>query len=107
MPPRKSIKSETTPATMLRRDLDALRRDFRATVKAYSAQVEATLDRLIVRIKTAELERSISEESKYPEMRDASAAIRKLCLKPLKGRRKDLKKIDLLVSDLDDLMNGW
>ncbi len=98
-------KAETTPATLLRRDIDKLRRDFKATVKAYSSQVEASLERSTARLRAAELTGAALKESRYPEMRDASSAIRRLNLKPEKGRRKDLKKIDMMAADLEDLLN--
>lgn len=105
---KKSPTAEATPATMLRRDIEGLRKDFRVAVKAYSAQVEEACNRLLAKVRAIELTGAAAAgKSCHFEMRDASAAIRSLQLRPAKGRRKDLKKIDQLVADLEQALADW
>jgi len=45
--------------------------------------------------------------AKMRDLRDMLTLLRKFSIKPEKGRRKDLKKIDALVGDLTMLIEQW
>lgn len=102
----KTASEDVSPALLLQRDFEILRKEFRATVKTYAAQVESDITDLVSRVEKEGAAKKISAE-RMRDFRDVSAAIQKLKIKPQKGRRKDLKKIDLLVADLKELTSSW
>ncbi len=93
---------EASPARSLIIDLVSLRRTLRQTGRAYLRRLEAEID---------EVEAWASEQAKEPELPkarirdlgDMITLVRKIDSKPLKGRRRDLKKIDATVGDLREL----
>ena len=92
-------KRETSPATMLADELAALRRDLRATIRAYAARLEIDLAESMATIVSSKGAETLSRERLH-EIRDLTIMLRKRKLKPEKGRRKDLRKIDSLIRDL-------
>ena len=91
-------KGETSPATMLAEELASLRRDLRATIRAYAARLEIDLAESIA-IASSKGAETLSRDQVH-EIRDLTIMLRKRKLKPEKGRRKDLCKIDSLIRDL-------
>ena len=92
-------KRETSPATMLAEELASLRRDLRATVRAYAARLEIDLAESLAAIASSKGAETLSRDQVH-EIRDLTIMLRKRKLKPEKGRRKDLRKIDSLIRDL-------
>ena len=103
---QKSTPGEVSPSDLLQKDLEQLRKEFRATIRNYVAQVESDIGELVARIEREGGARKVSQ-ARMRDFRDVSAAVKKLKLKPEKGRRKDLKKIDLLVADRKELTESW
>src|SRR6266516_2542257 len=95
-------KRETSPATMLAEELAALRRDLRATIRAYAARLEIDLAESMATIVSSKGAETLSRERLH-EIRDLTIMVRKRKLKPEKGRRKDLRKIDSLIRDLHSI----
>ena len=100
------MKKEVTPVTLLQDELQALRRDLRTTARAYISRLESEL------LASMSVVGSLAHADQLPgaklhEVRDFAIMVRKRSLKPEKGRRKDLRKIDSLISDLHPLtQNG-
>jgi len=94
---------ETSPVHVLETELAKLRRDLRATVRAYASRLEMNLAEsraALVSLKPAdELPRE-----RLSEIRDLMIHVRKRKLRPEKGRRKDLRNIDSLIEDVRLLM---
>ena len=93
---------ETSPARLLATELERLRRDLRTTVRAYAARLEIGLAE-----SRAALESNKSTDlprERIHQLRDLTILVRKRKLKPEKGRRKDLRKIDSLIEDLQLLV---
>ena len=88
-----------SPARHLERELRALRSELRATIRAYAAKLEIDLAESTAAIAAAPPPDSLSREQIH-EFRDLVALLRKRKLKPLKGRRKDLRKLDSLISEV-------
>lgn len=85
---------------MLAGELAVLRRDLRKTIRAYAARLEIDLaESMAVSSKRAE---TLSREQLH-DIRDLTIMVRKRKLKPEKGRRKDLRKIDSLIHDLHSI----
>jgi len=90
---------ESSPVTMLESELHALRRDLRATAKAYLARLENDLLVCLAALRSYGPIEHVSREMLH-QIRDLTIIVRNRKLKPEKGRRKDLRKIDSLIVDL-------
>ena len=87
-------------------EIERIRGLFREAVAAYSARFEEDLDELRIKIQ------SLSQVDKLPhgrlrELRDMLTLLRNATVKSSKGRRKELKKLDALVADLQMLTEAW
>ena len=97
---------EVSPMKSLAEELDFVRKSFRESIDVYSARVEAQLNQ----IRDAVLEQTKNPKlpaSHIRDLRDMITLCRTLDLKPEKGRRKDLKKIDTLVEELQLMIQHW
>jgi len=90
---------ETSPVHVLAHELDKLRRDLRATVRAYAARLEINLAESRAALGSLNPVEDLPRE-RLTEIRDLMIHVRKRKLKPEKGRRKDLRKIDSLIEDV-------
>jgi hypothetical protein len=100
---RRRTSVESSPLTMLESELRALHHDLRTVAKAYIARLENDLLVCIAALRSYGPVDQIRREL-LQEVRDLTIVIRKRRLKPEKGRRKDLRKIDSLVGDLVSTM---
>ncbi len=97
---RKGYKpSATSPLNLLHDELRGLRRDLRSTVRAYTARLEIALAESTAAIASMAAAKSLPLAPLH-ELRDLMALLRKRKLKPEKGRRKDLRKLDVLIDEL-------
>jgi uncharacterized protein YfkK (UPF0435 family) len=97
---------EVSPMKSLAEELDFLRKLFRETVQAYSTRVETQLNQ----VRDSVLEQAKNQNlppAQIRDLRDMITLCRTLDLKPEKGRRKDLKKIDTLVEELHLMVQNW
>ena len=97
-------KPETSPVRQLQLELQELRRELRTTARAYTRRLEdelvATTDALSRYAPAEKLNRE-----QLHRVRDLAIMVRQRRLRPEKGRRKDLRKIDSLISDLRPLVD--
>lgn len=103
MPPN----TEASPAKSALEELEFLGNSFREAAERYVTTVEA--DILVVRRAIEDLQKSKARTSpdRIRDLRDMLTIMRRLEIKPEKGRRKDLKKIDLLLQELVELCANW
>jgi hypothetical protein len=97
---------QVSPVKSLAEELDFLRKAFRETIAVYSTRVETQLNQL----RDAVLEQTKNHDlppAQIRDLRDMITLCRTLDLKPEKGRRKDLKKIDTILEDLDLITQTW
>src|SRR4051812_39785812 len=97
--------SETSPARLLEEELAQLRRDLRTTIRAYGARLEIGLAETRAALASIKPAENLSRE-RLNQLRDMTILVRKRKLKPEKGRRKDLRKLDLLIEDLHLLIQA-
>jgi hypothetical protein len=90
---------ESSPVTMLESELQALHRDLRTTAKAYINRLENDLLVCLAALRSYGPIEQVSREILH-QVRDLTIIVRNRKLKPEKGRRKDLRKIDSLIVDL-------
>jgi hypothetical protein len=79
--------------------LAVLRRELRETLHAYEARLEIMLAEIANEVTTLKTAKRLSREQ-LDQIDSAVALLRKRKLKPEKGRRKDLRKIEKLTNDL-------
>jgi hypothetical protein len=95
---------ETSPIRHLQLELQELRRELRTTARVYAKRLEHELI-----LTTAALDRYAPAEKLNREqlhrIRDFAIMVRQRRLRPEKGRRKDLRKIESLISDLRPLVD--
>jgi hypothetical protein len=94
-----SFARGTSPTRHLAIELEALRRDLRTTLRAYAAGLEIDLAESAAAIAAAPQPEDLPRERQH-EIRDLTMLVRNRRLKPEKGRRKDLRKIDALIAEL-------
>ena len=102
MKQRRHKRSEVTPATILARELEALRRDLRATIRAYVARLEIDLAESTQAIASVKNGENLSRERLH-DIRELMILVRNRKLKPQNGRRKDLRKVDSLIRDVHSI----
>jgi hypothetical protein len=104
MKKRKARGRETSPVRHLRLELEELRRELRTTARVYTQRLEQELI-----LTTAALDRYAPAEKLNREqlrrVRDFAIMVRQRRLRPEKGRRKDLLKIESLISELRPLLD--
>ena len=98
-------RGETSPVRMLESELQFLRRDLRATVRAYAARLEIGLSESAAALNSYKPAEELSRERLH-QVRDLTIMLRNRKVKPAKGRRKDLRKIDSLITDLHLFMQN-
>jgi hypothetical protein len=101
---KKKEGREISPVTMLTDELASLKRDLRKTVRAYAARLELDLAESAAAVALSKRANSLSRERLH-DIRDLTIMVRKRKLKPEKGRRKDLRKIDSLIRDLRSIIH--
>ena len=94
---------DASPVKSLASEILALRRDLRATVRAYALRLDHDLIATATALKSYGPVDKLSQERLH-RVRDLTIMLRTRRLKPKKGRRKDLRQIDTLISDLQPLV---
>jgi len=87
---------------MLTDELDSVRRDLRRTIRAYVTRLELDLAESIAAVTRYKRGEELSRERLH-DIRDLTIMMRKRKLKPEKGRRKDVRKLDSLIRDLHSI----
>ena len=100
------MKTSASPIKSAVDELAALRRLFRLTLKNYATAVETDLERLRGEIAAQGTGARLSVD-RVRDARDILTLLRTLDLKPAKGRRRDLKKIEGVVEEVQGIVKNW
>lgn len=100
----KSDGSEASPSKAVMSELQDLRAELREAASSYAARLDAEIERVRVAVEAAGGDTS---GAKIRDLRDMLTLLRHRQVKADKGRRKDLKKIESVVSDLAMLIENW
>lgn len=93
--------------------LGHLRGAFRESAESYAARIEGDLSSIVRAVRLAAgPEAARTRKGELPErvrhdLRDMQALLADLRLKPAKGRRKDLHRVEELVADLLARTSEW
>jgi len=103
----RSNASDASPAKSLARELRTLKRDLREVSRHYIQRIEAELVEVQEAVSALETAETEIPSNRIRDLRDMLILLRRLQIKPDKGRRKDLKKIDSTVGDLRLFLDNW
>jgi hypothetical protein len=84
-----------------------LRKTFRDLVAAYTAQVEGEITGLLDLVKSDAQARRKLPAGRAHDLRDMLSLLRNLEIKPAKGRRRDLKKVESAIEELRRIVERW
>jgi len=101
----KSDEMEASPAKSVLKELETLRGLLKETLAAYGTRLDEELQKIGGTVE-AKAQEKISQ-ARLRDMRDMLTLLRTLQVKPDKGRRKDLKKLDSVIGDLSMLIEHW
>jgi hypothetical protein len=108
------VKHEPKPRTAaalplkpVAEELAFLRKSFKELIAAYSANVEGDIARLQTTLSEETASKKKLPASRMPDLRDMLMMLRNFDIKPAKGRRRDLKKIENLVEELRLIVERW
>ena len=115
--------AQASPYKSAAEELDTLRKTFRLACQHYAKRIDMEIIRLRERVAwagerqmTADGKRGSGRQSAKNagagqdhlyDLRDLTTLLRTLDIKPVAGRRKDLKKIESLVDELRLLVERW
>lgn len=83
---------------------------FRTTIHQTLSTYEAKLNEELTVLKTAvegKLQESENRQGQLRDLRDMLTVLRTVDVKPEKGRRKDIKKLEGVVEDLKIIAENW
>jgi hypothetical protein len=98
--------SNASPMKSAGEELDHLRKTFREITASYSARVEGEIEQIREAVGAEEKKKKIPT-ARMRDARDIITLVRTLDVKAEKGRRRDLKKIDLLIEELRRFVENW
>ena len=103
----KSKPASALPLATVAEELAFLRKTLRDLVAAYGAAVEGEIARLHTLVSAEAASKKKLPASRAPDLRDMLMLLRSLDVKPAKGRRRDLKKLENTVAELRAIADRW
>jgi len=100
------IEVTASPMKSAGEELDFLRKIFREIIASYAHRIEGEIAQIREAVGAEEKKKKLSS-SRLRDARDIITLIRTLDVKTEKGRRRDLKKIDVLLEELNRFVENW
>ena len=95
------------PLQTVAEELAFVRKTFRDLVTTYAGQIESELTEMHAVVVAEAASKKKLPGSRTTDLRDMLMLLRSLEVKPAKGRRRDLKKVETLVEDLKAIVDRW
>jgi hypothetical protein len=95
------------PLETVAEELAFVRKTFRDLISTYASQIESDLTQMHDLVVAESGSKKKLPGSRTTDLRDMLMLLRSLEVKPTKGRRRDLKKIETLVEELRNIVNRW
>ncbi len=95
------------PFKTVAEELTFLRKTFRDLVATYSAQLEGEIAHLQGIVQSDGESKKKLPGSRATDLRDMLMLLRSTEVKPSKGRRRDLKKVENLIEELRTIVERW
>ena len=102
-----SKPASALPLKTVAEELAFLRKSFRDLVTAYASQIEAEITQLHSTVNAGAESKRKLPASRAHDLRDMLMLLRSLEIKPAKGKRRDLKKVENLVEELRTIADRW
>ncbi|MEP6669915.1 MAG: hypothetical protein ABJF10_12225 [Chthoniobacter sp.] len=95
------------PFKTVAEELTFLRKTLRDLVGTYAAQLEAEIAHLHATVIADGESKKKLPGNRVSDLRDMLMMLRSLEVKPAKGRRRDLKKVENLIEELRTIADRW
>lgn len=95
------------PLETVAEELAFLRKLFRDLIGAYTSHLEGEITQLQIAVKADLESKKKLPGSRSADLRDMLMLLRSLEVKPTKGRRRDLKKVESVVEELSKIATRW
>jgi uncharacterized coiled-coil DUF342 family protein len=102
----KNDDTESLPIKALVDELQDLRSEVRQAVESYATRLDSEIARVQSTVESGSEAKSLSS-AKAKDLRDMLTLLRQRQIRADKGRRKDLKKLETVISDLGMLIENW
>lgn len=102
----KTAPAEASPAKNLLEEIEVFRTACRGTLESIGAKLEERIDGVRTRVEALGPPDGIPS-GKLRDLRDMLTLLHHADVKPEKGRRKDLKKLDTISDDLLMMSENW
>ena len=83
-----------------------MRKAFRDAVAKYAARIDAELDGIREAVSNIASQKRVPKE-RIKSLRDLLLILREVEVKPEKGRRRDLKKIEMAAKEMRRVVESW
>jgi hypothetical protein len=103
----KSKTASALPLKPVAEELAFLRKSFKELLSAYATQIEADIAQLQIIVSAEAESRKKAPPSRVADLRDMLMLLRNFDIKPARGRRRDLKKVETMVADLREIVDRW
>lgn len=103
----KSKSASALPFKTVTEELTFLRKTFRDLIGTYAAQIESEIAHLHAAVQADGESKKKLPGSRTADLRDMLMLLRSLEVKPSKGRRRDLKKVENLLEELRTITERW
>ena len=105
-PADKPKSPEDLPVKPALEELAFVRKAFQDAAAHYVARIEGDLNAVREAITALAAQKKIPKE-RVKGLRDVLLILREIEVKPEKGRRRDLKKIESAIEDMRQIVDGW
>jgi hypothetical protein len=102
----KTGPAEASPAKALLEELELFRGVCHGTLDSVGSRLDGQIDAIKLRVEALGAGQDVSS-GKNRDIRDMLTLLRNVGVKPEKGRRKDLKKLDSISEDLTMMVENW
>jgi hypothetical protein len=106
-PEPKPKNAASLPLKPVAEELAFLRKSFKELVANYTQLIEADIAQIQIVIAAETDSKKKFGASRVADLRDMLMLLRSFEIKPARGRRRDLKKVEALVKDLRDIADRW
>ena len=97
---------DASPVKALKEDIETFRDLLRSTLDGFASRVDKDLAMVVAKAEGLGDPESISK-IRIHEIRDMLSLLRNANVKPEKGRKKDIKKLEIIKDDLLMLSEKW
>ena len=105
-PAEKTKSPDDLPVKPALEELAFVRKAFQEAAAHYVARIEGDLNAVREAVSALAAQKKVPSE-RVKNLRDVLLILREIELKPGKGRRRDLKKVESSVKDMRQIVDGW